>query len=326
MKRREFITLLGGAVATWPLVARTQQAMPVVGYIFAGSLEESTHLTAAFRKGLTETGYVEGKNVAIEYRWTHNQTDQLPALVADLIRHRVTVIVTPNFVRAAIEAKTATSSIPIVLGGGFDPVQAGLVASLNRPGGNITGVSFMGVELGAKRLGLLHELLPRATRFAMLVNPTNPNAQANITEASAAASAIGAQIEVLATRSNGDIDTAFATMVKNRTDALLVSPEPLLTSRRVHLVTLAVRHAVPTIYPIREFADIGGLMSYGSNLANQFHAIGVYTGRIIKGEKPAELPILRPTKFEFVINLQTAKTIGLDVPASLLAGADDVIE
>ena len=203
MKRRAFITLIGGAAAAWPLAAHAQQpAMPVVGYVFAGSPEESTHLTAAFRKGLTETGYVEGKNVTIAYRWTHNQNDQLPALIADLISHRVTIIVTPNFVRAALEAKAATSSIPIVFGGGFDPVQAGLVASLNRPGGNITGVGFMSVELAAKRLGLLHELLPGAARFALLVNPTNPNAQANIAEASAAASAIGAQFEVLATRSN----------------------------------------------------------------------------------------------------------------------------
>jgi len=285
MKRREFITLIGGAAA-WPLAARAQQsAMPLVGYVFAGSPEESTHLTAAFRKGLTESGYVEGANVAIEYRWTNSRNDQLPVFFADLIRHRVTVIVTPNLIGAALEAKAATSSIPIVFGGGFDPVQAGLVASLNRPGGNITGVSFMSVELGAKRLGLLHELLPRATRFAALVNPTNPNAQANIAQASAAASAIGAQFEILATRTNRDIDSAFATLVKNRTDALLVSP-----------------------------------------LADQFRAVGVYTGRIIKGEKPAEVPILRPTKFEFVINLQTAKTIGLDVPPSVLARADEVIE
>ena len=231
-----------------------------------------------------------------------------------------------NFIAAALAAKAATTTIPIVFGGGFDPVQAGLVASLNRPGGNVTGVSFMTVETGGKRVGLLHELLLGAARFAMLVNPTNPNAEPNITEAREAASAVGWQIEVLTASTNLDIDTAFASLVQKRADALLVSPEPLLTTRRVQLVTLAARHAVPTIYYIREFAEIGGLMSYGPDIADLYRQVGVYSGRILKGEKPTDLPILRPTKFEFVINLQTAKTLGLEVPASLLARADEVIE
>jgi putative ABC transport system substrate-binding protein len=310
-----------------PLVAQAQQpTMPVIGYLHAGSPEASANLVAAFRKGLSEAGYVEGQNVAIEYLWTHNDNDRLPELAADLVRRRVAVIVTPNFVAAALAAKAATTTIPIVFGGGFDPVQAGLVASLNRPGGNVTGVNFMTVETGGKRVGLLHELLPGAARFAILVNPTNPNAEPNITEARAAASVIGRQIEVLTASTNRDIDTAFASLVQKRADALLVSPEPLFTARRVHLVTSAARHAVPAIYPNREFAEIGGLMSYGSNIADQFRQVGVYSGRILKGEKPTDLPILQPTKFEFVINLQTARTLGIAIPTTLLARADEVIE
>ena len=326
MRRREFITLLGGAAA-WPLAAHAQQpARPVIGFLFGGSPEGSANFVAAFRKGLGDAGYVEGQNVAIEYLWTHNDNDRLPELAADLVRRRVAVIVTPNFTAAALAAKAATTTIPIVFGGGFDPVQAGLVASLNQPGGNVTGISFMSVEIGGKRLGLLHELLPGAAHFAMLVNPTNPNAELNITEARAATSVIGRQIEVLTASTNRDIDTAFASLVEKRADALLLSPEPLFTTRRVQLVTLAARHAVPAIYYIREFAEIGGLMSYGPNLANQYREVGVYTGRILKGEKPADLPILRPTRFEFVINLQTAKTLGLEVPPMLLARVDEVIE
>jgi putative ABC transport system substrate-binding protein len=327
MRRREFITLFGSATVALPLTAHAQQpTMPVIGYLYGGSPEASANFVAAFRKGLSEAGYVEGQNVAIEYLWTHNDNDRLPELAADLVRRRVAVIVTPNFVAAALAAKAATTTIPIVFGGGFDPVQAGLVASLNRPGGNVTGVSFMTVETGGKRVGLLHELLPGAARFAILVNPTNPNAEPNVTEARAAASVIGRQIEVLTASTNRDIDTAFASLVQKRADALLVSPEPLLTARRVQLVTLAARHAVPAIYPIREFAEIGGLMSYGPNIANQYRQVGVYCGRILKGEKPTDLPILRPTKFEFVINLQTARTLGIEIPTTLLARADEVIE
>jgi putative ABC transport system substrate-binding protein len=327
MRRREFVTLLGGSAAAWPLAAHAQQpAMPVIGFLFGGSPEASANFVAAFRNGLGEAGYVEGQNVAIEYLWTHNDNDRLSELAADLVRRRVAVIVTPNLIAAALAAKAATATIPIVFGGGFDPVQAGLVASLNQPGGNVTGISFMSVETGGKRLGLLHELLPGAARFAMLVNPTNPNAEPNITEARAAASVIGRQIEVLAASTNRDIDTAFGSLVQKQADALLVSPEPLFTTRRVQLVTLAARHAVPTIYYIREFAEIGGLMSYGPNVADQYRQVGVYSGRILKGEKPGDLPILRPTKFEFVINLQTAKTLGLEVSPMLLARADEVIE
>jgi ABC-type uncharacterized transport system substrate-binding protein len=327
MRRRAFIRLLGGAAVSWPLAARAQQpAMPVVGYLYGGSPGASADFVAAFRKGLSDAGYVEGQNVAIEYRWTHNDNDRLPELTADLVRRRVAVIVTPNFIAAALAAKAATTTIPIVFGGGFDPVHAGPVASLNKPGGNATGVSFMSVELGAKRLGLLHELLPGAARLAMLVNPTNPNAEANITEARGAASYIGREIEVLTASTNRDIDTAFASLVQKRADALLVSPEPLFTNRRVQLITLAARHAVPAIYPIREFAEIGGLMSYGPHITDQYRQVGVYTGRILKGEKPADLPILRPTNFEFVINLQTAKILGLEVPPTLIARADEVIE
>jgi putative ABC transport system substrate-binding protein len=325
LRRREFTTLVGGTAA-WPLAARAQQAMPVIGFLFGGSPEASANFVAAFRNGLGEAGYVEGQNVAIEYLWTHNDNDRLSELAADLVRRRVAVIVTPNLIAAALAAKAATATIPIVFGGGFDPVQAGLVASLNQPGGNVTGISFMSVETGGKRLGLLHELLPGAARFAMLVNPTNPNAEPNITEARAAASVIGRQIEVLAARTNRDIDTAFGSLVQKQADALLVSPEPLFTTRRVQLVTLAARHAVPTIYYIREFAEIGGLISYGPNVADQYRQVGVYSGRILKGEKPGDLPILRPTKFEFVINLQTAKTLGLEVSPMLLARADEVIE
>jgi putative ABC transport system substrate-binding protein len=327
IQRRECILTLGGAAVSGPIVVRAQQAaMPVIGFLVGGSPEASANIVAAFRKGLGEAGYVEGQNVAFEYLWTHNDNDRLPELAADLVRRRVAVIVTPNFIAAALAAKAATTTIPIVFGGGFDPVQAGLVASLNQPGGNVTGISFMSVETGGKRLGLLHELLPGAARFAMLVNPTNPNAEPNITEARAAASVIGRQIEVLTASTNRDIDTAFGGLVQKQADALLVSPEPLFTTRRVQLVTLAARHAVPTIYYIREFAEIGGLISYGPNVADQYRQVGVYSGRILKGEKPGDLPILRPTKFEFVINLQTAKTLGLEVSPMLLARADEVIE
>jgi putative tryptophan/tyrosine transport system substrate-binding protein len=288
LRRREFIMLLGSAAAlsnVGPLVAQAQQpTMPVIGYLHAGSPEASANLVAAFRKGLSEAGYVEGQNVAIEYLWTHNDNNRLPELAADLVRRRVAVIVTPNLVAAALAAKAATTTIPIVFGGGFDPVQAGLVASLNRPGGNVTGVNFMTVETGGKRVGLLHELLPGAARFAILVNPTNPSAEPNITEARAAASVIGRQIEVLTASTNRDIDTAFASLVQKRADALLVSPEPLFTARRVQLVTLAARHAVPAIYPIREFAEIGGLMSYGSNIADHSLSLADFITNIAESD------------------------------------------
>ena len=328
MTRREFITLLGGAAATWPLAARAQQAaMPVIGYIYAGSRGPSTNLAEAFRKGLRETGYIEGQNVAIEYRWADNVLDRLPELAADLVRRQVAVIATPGSAAAALAAKAATAKIPIIFGIGIDPIQAGLVASLNRPGGNVTGVSYMQAELAAKQIGLLHELLPEATRFAVLVNPTNPLVTGPIvTDLEAATSAIGGQIEVHPASTIRDIDTAYGRLTQKRADALLVSPGPLFGNRRVQLATLAARHALPTMYYDREFAEVGGLMSYGTSLSDQYRQTGIYTGRALKGESPADLPVLRATNFEFVINLQTAKTLGLDIPATLLARADEVIE
>jgi putative ABC transport system substrate-binding protein len=327
VKRREFITLLGGAAAVWPLAARAQQtAMPVIGYLDAGSPESHAHLVAALRKGLSETCFAEGQTVTIDYRWAHNENDRLAELAADLVRRRVAVIATGVNTPAALMAKAATSSIPIVFGSGVDPVQAGLVASLNQPGGNITGVTIMNVELAAKRLGLLRELLPQAASFAVLVNPTNPVSGVVTAEARAAASALRVRIEVLSASTNQDIDAAFASLTQNRAEAVMISPDTLFVTRLVQLVTLATRRGVATIYPWREAAQVGGLMSYGTDLTVAYRQIGVYAGQILKGKKPAELPVLRPTKFEFVINMQTAKAFGLEVPATLLARADEVIE
>jgi putative ABC transport system substrate-binding protein len=328
MRRREFISLLSGAVAApallWPLVARAQQ--PVIGFLRPGSPEPNAHLVAAFRKGLGETGYVEGRNVAVEYRWAHNFDDRLPELAADLVRLRVAVIATPGSTAAAAAAKSATTTIPIVFSAGGDPVLTGLVASLNRPGGNVTGVSSMSAELGAKRLGLLQELVPRAARFAVLVNPNNPLAEAFVADVRAAAAAIGWQVEVLTASTSRDIDAAFAMLVEKRADTLLVGLDPLFVSSRVQLATLAARHAVPAIYPFRDDAEAGGLMSYGPSNTDLVRQAGIYTGRILKGEKPADMPILRATKFELVINLKTAKALGLTVPDKLLVAADEVIE
>jgi putative ABC transport system substrate-binding protein len=325
-RRREVITLIGGAAAL-PLVARAQQAaMPVIGFLRPGSPEPNAHLVAAFRRGLGEIGYVEGRNVSVEYRWAHNDDDRLPELAADLVRLRVSVIATPGSTAAAAAAKSATTTIPIVFSAGGDPVQMGLVASLNRPGGNVTGVSSMAGELGAKRLGLLQELLPRAARFAVLSNPNNPLAKAFVTDVQTAATATGLQIEVLTASTSQDIHTAFAMLVERRADALLVGLDPLFVSRRVQLATLAARHAVPAIYPFREDAEAGGLMSYGPSNTDLVRQAGVYTARILKGEKPADMPILRATRFDFIINLTTAKTLGLEVPPTLLARADEVIE
>jgi putative tryptophan/tyrosine transport system substrate-binding protein len=326
--RREFITLLGGAAVGWPLAARAQSsAMPVIGYLHSASAAAFAHLMPVFHKGLGEAGYVEGQNVAIEYRWAEGHNDMLASMAADLVRRQVAVIVTPISTAAALAAKAATSTIPIVFAIGADPVKSGLAASFNRPGGNATGVSDFGVELAAKRLGLLHELLPGATSFAALVNPDNPFiSDPFVVEVQAAGAAIGRQIEVVTATTNGDIDAAFATFAKRHVDAFLISPEALFVARRVQILTLAARHAMPAIYHRREFAEAGGLMSYGSNFADQFRLTGIYAGRILKGEKPADMPVQLPTKFEFVINMQTARTLGLDVPATLLARADEVIE
>jgi len=327
MRRREFITLLGGAAAGWPLAARAQQPpTPVVGYLYSGAPEAGAPMLAAFRKGLSEVGFSEGRNVEIEYRWANNEPERLPELAADLVRRRVTVIVSPGTSPATLAAKASTTTIPIIFRTGGDPIELGLVTSLNRPGGNVTGVGAMSAEVGTKRLGILHQLLPNATRIAALVNPNDASAQPVIRTLQAAASAIGRQVDLLNANNRHDIDVAFASLIKRRTDALLVAPQGLFINRRVQIVTQAARHAVPAIYPAREFAEIGGLMSYGSNATEQFRQTGIYTGRVLKGEKPAEMPILLASKFEFVINVQTAKVLDLEIPPTLLALADEVIE
>jgi putative ABC transport system substrate-binding protein len=322
IRRREFI----GGAAAWPMAARAQQAaVPVVGYLYDGSPEPVANRAAAFRKGLSETGFVEGRNVAIEYRFAHGEIDRLPELAADLVHRRVAVIHTQGIL-ASLAGKVATTTIPIVFSTGTDPVQADLVASLNRPGGNVTGMSYLNRELGAKRLGLLHELLPGATRFAVLVNPNSPNIESTITELRGAASTIGRQLEVLTAGTNRDIDVAFASLAQKRAEALLVANNSLFDNRRVQLATLAVLHRLPAIYAWRESVEAGGLMSYGANTADQSRQAGIYTGRILRGEKPADLPVMQPTKFELVINLHTARLLGIEVPPTLLALADVVIE
>ena len=327
MRRREFVTLLGGAAAAWPLAARAQQpAMPVIGYLYSGAAETSAPFLAAFRKGLGEVGFSEGRNVEIEYRWANNEAERLPELAVDLVRRGVAVIVAPGTSGSVLAAMDATKTIPIVFRTGGDPVQLGLVASLNRPGGNVTGVNAMSLETGTKRLGLLLELLPGATRFAVLFNPGGLNAEPARKELPAAAASIGRQIEFFGASSSQQIDAAFANLAQKRPDALLVVPEGLLINRRVQIVINATRHALPAIYPDRGFAEIGGLMSYGANPEEQYRQTGIYTGRVLKGEKPANMPVLRASKFEFIINLQTAKVLGINIPVSLLARADGVIE
>jgi len=328
MRRREFIALLGSGVTGWPLVAQAQQsALPVVGFINAGTSDASAPSAAAFRKGLSETGFVEDQNVTVEYHWLEGQFDRLPALMADLVHRRVAVIATPAGNFAAQAAKAATTTVPIVFGVGEDPVKLGLVASLARPGGNATGINYFAQEVTAKRLGLLHELVPKAVRMAVVVNPANvPATESALRDLPEAARAIGLQIQVLNASTSREIEAAFATIARDRADALYIGPDGFFGTRRVQFATLAMRHVIPTAYSRREFPEVGGLMSYGTDRLDMFRRVGVYTGQILKGAKPADLPVLQSTKFEFVINMQTARALGLEVPPQLLASADEVIE
>ena len=326
MRRRDFVKGLVGSVTAWPLAASAQQkAVPVIGFLGSSWPADGARLVTAFRQGLRETGYVEGQNVAIEYRWAQDQYDQLPDLAADLV-HRDVAVIAAHDTLSAIAAKVATKTIPIVFATGGDPVRDGLVTNLNRPDGNVTGVSFIAVELGAKQVGLIHELRAGPTRIAVLVDPKWPLTEQFVSEVSAAASAIGQQMEVLYASSGAEIDAVFASLSQKRADALLVGPSALTNNHRVQLATLSAYHRILAIYPLREFAETGGLMSYGASITDAHRQAGVYTGRILKGEKPADLPVMRSSKFEFVINLNTAKAFGLNIPPGLLAAADEVIE
>jgi ABC-type uncharacterized transport system substrate-binding protein len=327
VNRRSFITLLGGAAAAWPLTARAQQpAMPVVGFLGTASAGPFAHLVASLRRGLQETGFVEGRNVAIEYRWAEGQYDRVPALAADLVRRQVAVIVAVGGEPSAAAAKAATATIPIVFNVGTDPVKLGLVTSLARPGGNATGVNIFTTELVEKRLGLLHDLVPAATTVAVLSNPNFAAAVANVRESEAAARAIGKEVVIFNASSDAEIETAFVNVVQARPGALLVLADPFFNSRRGLIVALTARHAIPAIYEWREFAEAGGLISYGTSLVEAYRQLGIYAGRILKGEKPADLPIVQLSKFELIINLNTARALGLAIPPGVLAIADEVIE
>ena len=328
MRRRDFIAGLGG-VATWPLAARAQQpTMPVIGFVQNGSVDASASFVAGFRKGLGETGYVEGQNVTVEYHYLEGQLDRLPALMTDLVRRHVAVIATPGTTGASIAAKAATAAIPIVFGVAEDPVKLGLVANLARPGGNATGINFYTQEVAAKRLGLLHELVPKAVRVALLINPANAtSAETTLRDVQEAARALGLQIiHVVNASTSGEIDAAFETLAQERPDALFVAPDAFFNSRRVQLAILAAHNRIPASYATRVYAAAGGLMSYGTDLADMFRQVGVYTGNILKGAKPAELPVQQAVKFEFVINRGTATLLGIEVPPQLIAIADEVIE
>jgi len=319
--------MLGGAVVAWPLSARSQKStMPVIGFLSSGSPAQWTSFVSAFRQGLNEVGYIEGKNIGIEFRWAEGHYERLPELAANLVSRQVAVVVASGGTGPALAAKAATPTIPIVYTGVPDPVGRGLVASLGRPGGNVTGVSFLAVELNAKRMELLHELVPKATVIAVLVNPDNPSAESNVKQAQGNARSFGQQLRVLRARTERDIDAAFATLVPLRAGALVVGTDPLFGSRREQLVGLAARYAVPTVFFIREFVTDGGLMSYGPSLFEAYRQAGIYTGKILNGSKPADLPILQPTKVELVINLKTAKALGLTIPQPLLQRADEVIQ
>jgi putative ABC transport system substrate-binding protein len=325
MRRREFLTLLGGAAVTWPVAARAQQpAMPVIGFLSSGSADQSAFLVRAFHQGLGENGYIEGRNLAIEYRWAEGEYDRLRALAADLVRRQVAVIATNG--PGTLPAKAATAAIPIVFITAADPVEIGLVASLNRPGANLTGIVNLNLELGPKRLELLHELIPTASAIAFLVNPTNPNAETSTRDLQAAARSLRLQLHVLHASTERDFNTIFASFAQLRAGALAIGTDAFLNSRSEQLGALAVQHAVPTIYQGREFVAAGGLMSYGGSFTEAYRLVGVYVGRILNGEKPADLPVQQYTKVELILNLKTAKTLGLTVPLSLLARADEVIE
>jgi putative tryptophan/tyrosine transport system substrate-binding protein len=326
MNRREFITLLGGATA-WPLAVRAQQpAMPVVGFLNSGSSEPFVPNVAAFRRGLNENGFVEGRNIAIEYRWADGQYDRLPALAADLIRHQVTVIAASGTSAPGLAAKAATSAIPIVFQTGGDPVRDGLVTSMNRPGGNVTGVSRLSVTLEPKRLELLRQLAPKAMVIGLLANPTNPRSERVIQQMEEAARALGLRLRVLQATTEGELDSVFASLVQLGIGALLVTQEPSYNRWRGQIIALASSYSIPTMYAIRDYPAAGGLVSYDASTIEQMHQVGDYVGRILKGEKPADLPVMQPTKFEMVINLKTAKSLGLQIPDQLLAIADEVIE
>ena len=326
MKRRQFITLLGGAMA-WPIAARAQQpAMPVIGFLSGASPGPYAPFLAAFHKGLKETGYIDGHNVSIEYRWAEGQNNRLPALAAELVDRQVAVIAATGGTPSALAAKAAAVTIPIVFLVAVDPVGIGLVASLSRPDGNATGMNFFLAELESKQLGLLHELIPAAARVGLLVNPTTPLTESVTKNVTAAASAIGVQIDVVHARDSREIEATFGTLVRNRADALLVGPDAFFLSRRLQLATLAARHALPAVYNVREYPEAGGLMSYGTSQTEAYRQVGIYTGKILKGAKPADLPVIQSTKFELVINLPTARALGVDIPPMLLARADEVIE
>jgi putative ABC transport system substrate-binding protein len=327
MERREFIVGIGVSSA-WPLAARAQQqATPVVAFLRTGSADGNARFVTAFRKGLEETGFIEGQNVTVEYHWFEGNYEQLPALMTDFVRRRVAVIVTPGTSQIALAAKAATTTIPIVFGEGVDPVQLGLVTSLARPGGNVTGVNYLVDEVVAKRLRLLHDLVPKAVRIAVLLNPTNAStAKLTLRAVQEAASSLGLQISALNASTIGEIDAVFASFARERPDALFVAPDAFFAGRRGQFATLTARERVPSAYAISELVEAGGLMSYGTDIAEAFHQVGVYTGRILKGEKPADLPVLQSTKFAFVINIQTARALGIEVPLGLLSIADEVIE